>query len=78
MAANSSGVACRVGVPLKPDVAQRTLKFLPMAAVITVAVVFGVSQLRSTPRTDCDKHRESDEELRILDAKSSAASKRLQ
>ncbi|BDA45221.1 hypothetical protein COCOBI_07-0080 [Coccomyxa sp. Obi] len=68
----------RAALPLKPDVAQRTLKFLPLAAVITVAVVYGVSQLRSTPRTDCDKHRESDEEIRILDAKSSAVSKRVQ
>lgn len=50
---------------------------LPMAAVITVAVVYGAFQLRTTPSTECDKHRESDEELRVLDAKSSPASKTL-
>ena len=45
------------------SVPERTLKFVPLAMVTVAAVVWGVGQLRTDPVTDCDKHKETGQEI---------------
>ena len=53
----------------KPSVAQRTLKFLPLASVILATLVWGASQIRIKQTADCDKHKESKQEIEIQRAR---------
>lgn len=56
----------------KPSVAQRTLKFLPLASVIIATLVWGASQIQIKQTADCDKHKEPKQEIDIQRARMQA------